>query len=305
MHVLISGASGLIGTALIPLLQAQGHRISVLSTRKNSKLFAAEIETYYWNPEESYLDTDALNDVDVIISLAGSNVAQRWTKKNKKSILNSRVMGTRLLVEALKSKKETKIKHFVSASAIGIYPSHLTTKYTEKETAKAKGFLADVVQAWETEADKAVDVVPHVSKIRIGLVLAQNAGALPPLATPASMGLGAWFGSGRQWQSWIHIDDLVRMFLFVLHHPGCYNGVAPNPVTQKQLVKAIAKTYQRPQWLPGIPKGIVKVLAGQMSQVLLESICASSQAIERKGFGFLYATIEQALSDLLPLRSKN
>ncbi|MEK9530543.1 MAG: TIGR01777 family oxidoreductase [Flavobacteriaceae bacterium] len=305
MRILISGASGLIGTALIPLLQSKGHQVSVLSTRKNNHKFATNVDVFYWNPEQAYVDEKALYGVDVIISLAGSNVAQRWTAKHKKSIFNSRVVGTRLLVDSLRKIKNHQIKHFLSASAIGIYPSNKTKKYDESELEIAPHFLGKVVTAWEAEVDKAVDLVPAVSKIRIGLVLARHGGALPPMAIPASFGFGSWFGKGDQWQSWIHIDDLARIFLFVLDHPGCFNGVAPTPVTQKKLVKAIAKTYGRFQWLPGIPKPICRLVLGEMSQVLLDSIHANSQAIQALGFEFQFPTIERALSDLLPLQSKN
>jgi uncharacterized protein (TIGR01777 family) len=305
MRILISGASGLIGTALIPLLQSKGHQVSVLSTRKNNHKFATNVDVFYWNPEQAYVDEKALYGVDVIISLAGSNVAQRWTAKHKKSIFNSRVVGTRLLVDSLRKIKNHQIKHFLSASAIGIYPSNKTKKYDESELEIAPHFLGKVVTAWEAEVDKAVDFVPAVSKIRIGLVLARHGGALPPMAISASFGFGSWFGKGDQWQSWIHIDDLARIFLFILDHPGCFNGVAPTPVTQKKLVKAIAKTYGRFQWLPGIPKPICRLVLGEMSQVLLGSIHANSQAIQALGFEFQFPTIERALSDLLPLQSKN
>ncbi len=304
MHVLISGASGLIGTALVSRLKTQGHRISILSTKRKTQNLSTNLKTFFWNPEQAYIDTEALIGVDVVISLAGSNVAQRWTKRNKQSIFDSRVLGTRLLVDTIKSMEEHQVKHFISASAIGLYPAHQTEKYTETYAAKAQGFLGTVVQAWEAEVDKAAEVVPHVSKIRIGLVLAQAGGALPRLATPTALGLGTWFGTGHQWQSWIHIDDLVGMFLFVLNHPGCYNGVAPQPVTQKELIKAIAKSYHKPQFLPGIPSGVIKLFLGQMSQVLLDSVYASSQKIESKGFNFSFTTIDQALADLIPLSRK-
>lgn len=304
MRILISGASGLVGKALIPILQQRGHHISVLTTRKNSTVFSSEIKTFYWNPEKGIMDNDALSNVDAIISLAGAKIAQRWTPKAKKSILESRVMGTRLLVDALKSTKNHHVSHFISASAIGIYPSSLTKIYTETHTDIAQSFPAEVVSAWEAEVNKVNSLVEHVSKIRIGLVLAKEGGALIPLAIPTSFGLGAWFGKGAQWQSWIHIKDLVKLFAFVLDNPGVYNGVAPNPVTQKELIKAIAKTYNIPQWLPGIPKFVIKIAMGEMGEVLFDSINVSSAYVENQGFKFQFPLLADALNDLLPLRTK-
>ena len=304
MRILISGASGLVGKALIPILEQSGHQVSVLSTRSNTTAFASHITSFHWNPEKGILDRNALNDVDVIISLAGAKIAQRWTSKSKKSILDSRVLGTRLVVDALKSNQKHRVAHFISASAIGIYPSSFTTRYTESNTDVAKSFPAEVVRAWEAEVDKANDIVAHVSKIRIGLVLAQGGAALLPLAIPTSLGFGAWFGNGKQWQSWIHIQDLVRLFAFSLENPGIYNGVAPNPVSQKALVKSIAKTYRVPQWLPGVPKGVIKTVMGDMGEVLFDSINASSATVENQGFVFKYQLLKDALKDLLPLRRK-
>lgn len=304
MRILISGASGLVGQALIPNLQKSGHQVLVLTTQKNSAAFPASVSTNYWNPEKGIFDPNVLNDVDAIISLAGAKIAQRWTTSAKKSILESRVLGTRLLVEALKSNKKHKVSHFISASAVGIYPSSKTSIYSEDEISISTSFPVQVVQAWEAEVEKAAIFVKNISKIRIGLVLSKNGGALIPLAVPAAYGLGAWFGTGLQWQSWIHIQDLVRLFVFTLQKPGCYNGVAPNPISQKELVKAIAKTYRKTQWLPGIPKFFIKTIMGDMASVMFDSIHVSSEAVQKQGFEFKFSTIDTALQDLLPLRNK-
>lgn len=304
MRILISGATGLVGKSLVQVLKHAGYQISILTTRTNTAAFASNITTFHWNPEKGILDSKALNGVDVIISLAGAKIAQRWTSKTKKSILDSRVLGTRLLVDALKSFQNHRVTHFISASAIGVYPSSSTKTYTETAVDVAQSFPAEVVRSWEAEVDKANDIVAHVSKIRIGLVLAKEGGALLPLAIPTSFGLGAWFGNGAQWQSWIHIQDLVRLFVFSMENPGNYNAVSPHPVSQKVLVKSIAKTYHVPQWLPGIPKFVVKTAMGEMGEVLFDSIRASSVTAEKQGFVFKYPLLEDALNDLLPLRTK-
>lgn len=300
MKILITGASGLIGKALVGALQQVGHQVVTLSTRKQT----SSLTTYYWNPEKGEIDTKALVDVDVIISLAGAKINQRWTAKNKKAILNSRVLGTKLLRKAIQNNTSHNISHFISASAVGLYPSHINELYHEDETKIADSFTGTVVSAWEQEVAAFEHTVAHVSKIRIGLVLAKTGGALLPLAIPASFGFGAWFGSGKQWQSWIHIQDLVRLFVFTIDNPGCYNGVSPEPVTQKSLVKAISKQYGMPQWLPGIPAVIINVFLGEMATILFDSIRASSTAAQTRGFSFQFSTLNQALADLLPLRSK-
>ena len=158
--------------------------------------------------------------------------------------------------------------------------------------------------AWEQQVDEISTLVRHVSKIRIGLVLAKSGGALVPLATPASFGLGAWFGSGKQWQSWIHIQDLVKLVVFTLDHPGTYNGVSPNPVTQKQLVKAISRQYKMPQWMPGIPAFVLKAVMGKMANILFDSIRVSSTHVQEQGFSFIFPYLQDALKDLLPLNLK-
>jgi uncharacterized protein (TIGR01777 family) len=285
-------------------LEQRDYRISTLSTSKHSKPVSARIKTHYWSPSKGILDEKALDGVDVIISLAGAKVNQRWTKKNKKAILDSRINGTQLIQNALKNKPNHRVTHFISASAIGLYPSAFDKTYNENETKVSDSFTGEVVAAWEQQVAAIAPYVTHISIIRIGLVLARSGGALIPLATPASFGLGAWFGSGKQWQSWIHIQDLVQLFMFAMNHPGTYNGVSPNPVTQKQLVKAISRQYKMPQWLPGIPAFLIKMAMGKMASILFDSIRVSSAHVQEQGFSFVFPSIQEALQDLLPLNSK-
>lgn len=304
MHILITGASGLIGKSLIHALEQRDYRISTLSTSKRSAPISTNVKTYQWNPNQGIIDEKALDGVDVIISLAGAKINQRWTKKNRKAIFDSRVKGTQLIQNALKNNPNHNVSHFVSASAVGLYPSDFNKIYSESETKVAESFTGKVVAAWEQQVDEMSSLVAHVSKIRIGLVLAKSGGALVPLATPASFGLGAWFGSGKQWQSWIHIQDLVQLFVFAIDHPGTYNGVSPNPVTQKQLVKAISRQYKMPQWMPGIPAFVIKVVMGKMANILFDSIRVSSTHVQEQGFSFIFPYLQDALKDLLPLNLK-
>jgi len=304
MHILITGASGLVGRSLINALKQRDYRISILSTNKQQDLIFKNIKTYYWNPSDGVLDVKALKGVDTIISLAGAKINQRWTNKNKRSIFDSRVKGTQLIQDALKNNPDHSISHFISASAIGLYPSDYEKIYSEKENKISDSFAGRVVFSWEKQVKALSPFVRHVSIIRIGLVLANSGGALVPLSTPASFGLGTWFGSGNQWQSWIHIQDLVQLFIFALDHPGIYNGVAPNPVTQKQLIKAISRQYKMPQWLPGVPAFLMQIAMGKMSSILFDSIRVSSTHVQKQGFSFIFPTIQEALQDLLPLKSK-
>lgn len=304
MHILITGASGLIGKSLIHALEQRDYRISILSTSKRSAPISTNVKTYQWNPNQGIIDEKALDRVDVIISLAGAKINQRWTKKNRKAIFDSRVKGTQLIQNALKNNPNHNVSHFVSASAVGLYPSDFNKIYSESETKVAESFTGKVVAAWEQQVDEMSSLVAHVSKIRIGLVLAKSGGALVPLATPASFGLGAWFGSGKQWQSWIHIQDLVQLFVFAIDHPGTYNGVSPNPVTQKQLVKAISRQYKMPQWMPGIPAFVLKAVMGKMANILFDSIRVSSTHVQEQGFSFIFPYLQDALKDLLPLNLK-
>ena len=304
MHILITGASGLIGKSLIHASEQRDYRISILSTSKRSAPISTNVKTYQWNPNQGIIDEKALDGVDVIISLAGAKINQRWTKKNRKAIFDSRVKGTQLIQNALKNNPNHNVSHFVSASAVGLYPSDFNKIYSESEIKVAESFTGKVVAAWEQQVDEMSSLVAHVSKIRIGLVLAKSGGALVPLATPASFGLGAWFGSGKQWQSWIHIQDLVQLFVFAIDHPGTYNGVSPNPVTQKQLVKAISRQYKMPQWMPGIPAFVLKAVMGKMANILFDSIRVSSTHVQEQGFSFIFPYLQDALKDLLPLNLK-
>ena len=214
--------------------------------------------------------------------------------------MNSRIQSLRTLYKGLKEQGTDSVRSLVSASAIGIYPDSLTTYYTEKELEKASGFAGTVVDSWEQELDSFKSLIPKIAVVRIGLVLSDRGGALVKIAKPVRFGAGAAFGTGEQWQSWIHIRDLTRMLLFIIEKDltGIYNGVAPNPVTQNKMIKELAKIFKRPLILPNIPKGILRLLLGEMSEILISSQRASSKKIESKGFDFKYQNICKALEGI-------
>lgn len=238
--------------------------------------------------------------MESIINLAGSPISKRWTSSYKKEILESRLQSLQVLKTSL-SKIEHQVKHLISASAIGIYPDSLTNYYEEDYPKISTTFLGEVAQKWEAKADEFKELNLNVSKIRIGLVLSKKGGALPQMMKPIEFGAGAAFGKGTQWQSWIHIKDLAKLFVHILQNKleGTYDGVAPNPITNNDLTKAVAKTLDKPLILPNIPKFAMKLVLGDMHILLFESQRVSSKKIEEQGFHFEYSNLQPALEKLL------
>ena len=300
MTVLITGATGLVGQELVNLLLQNGYTIHYLSTSKSKLVSQNNYKGFFWNPKKSEIDTNALTGVEVIIHLAGANVAKKWTTAYKEEIIESRVLSTQLLYQTLQ-KNSHQVKQIISASAVGIYPDSLTNIYHETDLDIDVSFLGNVVKQWENEVSQFEKLEIIVSKIRIGIVLAKNGGALQEMAKPIKYGVGAAFGSGEQYQSWIHVQDLVAIFQFVMENrlPGIYNGVAPYPVTNSELTKAIAKTLGKPLFLPNIPKFAMKLILGEMHQILFSSQHVSCRKLLDENFQFKFASLDKALNDLL------
>ncbi|MFH4964268.1 TIGR01777 family oxidoreductase [Gaetbulibacter sp. M235] len=300
MSVLITGATGLIGKEIVELCLKKDIQVNYLTTRKSKISKKTNYQGYYWNPKTNEIDFNCFNDVDAIIHLAGASVAKRWTPCYKKEILSSRLQTTKLLVDSLK-KHENKVKQVVSASAIGIYPDSLSNYYEEDHSTGDDTFLSQVVKKWENAVDAFSELGIPVSKIRIGLLLSNKGGALPKLIKPIKFGLGAAFGSGNSWQSWIHINDLSKLFVFVLENSleGVYNAVAPNPVSNQELTKLCAKVLDKPLFLPNVPKFFMKLVLGDMHILLFLSQRVSSKKIEEAGFEFKYHHLKPALKNLL------
>lgn len=297
---MITGATGLVGTALVALCRSRNIDVNYLTTNKNKIISLKGQQGFYWNPEEGQIDGDCFNGVSAIVNLAGASISKRWSRTNKKVILNSRINSLRTLYKGLESTDRSTITTFVSASAIGRYPDSLINYFTEKELKVDKSFLGEVVEAWENEIGRFQALNINVAQIRIGLVLSKFGGALPQMAKPIRNYIGAPIGSGMQWQSWIHIDDMARMFLFVIEHnlEGTFNGVAPNPVTNAKLVKEIATVLEKPLIFPNVPKFLLKLVLGEMSYLLFASQRVSSKKIEKAGFDFDYQNINGALQHI-------
>lgn len=300
MRVLITGATGLIGSKITGLCHKNGIKVNYLSTSKNKIQEKENYRGFYWNPSSGDIDADCLQGVGAIINLAGANIFQPWTKKAKAEILNSRVNSLNTLYKTL-NENEHEVGHLISASAIGIYPSSLQKMHFEDEKAVDDSFLGEVTQKWEAAAERFNGLEIRVSKVRIGLVLSNKGGALAQMKKPIKFNMGAALGSGKQWQSWIHIEDLARIFLYILQNglSGVYNAVAPNPVTNSTLTQQLAKTMDKNIWLPNVPAFALKLLMGEMSSIILSSQLVSCKKIRETGFSFHYINLERALRDLL------
>lgn len=299
MRVLITGATGLIGTSITRLCHEKGIGVNYLTTSKGNIENRENYRGYLWDPAAGQIDARCLDEVGSVINLAGENVFKPWTEKNKKKILESRVNSAALLYQALEQNQH-EVHQVVSASAIGVYPSSFEKMYDEDEDGGADTFLAEVVRKWEAAVDSFTELGLKVAKIRIGLVLSNRGGALPQMQQPVKLNLGAALGTGRQWQSWIHIEDLARIFLHVVENglEGTYNAVAPNPVLNKELMEKVAANMGKKLWLPNVPAFVLKLAMGEMSQMVLESQLVSSDKIESTGFYFNYVNLEPALKDL-------
>ncbi|WP_423998371.1 TIGR01777 family oxidoreductase [Maribacter sp. IgM3_T14_3] len=297
MKVLITGATGLVGSELVSQCHEKGYSVNYLTTRKNKIVSEDNYQGYFWNPKSGEIDSKCLDGVSVIINLAGSSISKRWTTSYKKEIINSRVNTLELLKNTLLANENHTVKSLISASAIGIYPDSVSNFYTEEEAAIDDSFLGEVVAVWEKKINEFKPLGLKVAKVRIGLVMSKDGGALPEMAKPVKYYVGAAFGSGQQWQSWIHITDLAAIFLHIAKYElkGTYNGVAPNPVTNAKLVKEIAKALDMPLILPNVPKFVMYTVLGKMAYILFASQRVSSKKIEEEGFIFKYANICQAL----------
>lgn len=299
MKILITGATGLIGSELVSLLLQNGISIHYLARNKKEIKDEPNYQGFLWNVEKGTIDEKCLLGVDVIVHLAGAPISMRWTNKNKQEIIESRILSTNLLYKALKNTPN-QVKQLVSASAIGIYPDSIKNIYTEDNKSVDDSFLGQVVVKWEQAADQFKRLNIKVCKVRTGLVLAKKGGMLKELLKPIKLGIGSAYGSGKQWQSWIHIEDLVHLYYFAIQNnwDGVYNATAPNPVDNEELTKKVAKVLNKPYFFPNIPQFVLKLALGEMHILLLSSQNVNSQKAQDNGFNFKFRTLDKALKDL-------
>jgi uncharacterized protein (TIGR01777 family) len=288
LRIAVAGASGLVGSALVPFLAARGYTVATLN-RSGAGGIA-------WNPELGTIDAAALTGVDAVVHLGGASVAQRWNQTTKRAILASRVASTRLLAETL-ARLATPPRVLVVASAIGIYGFQDDDAIHDEDSPSGDGFLADVCRQWEAASEPARQAGIRVVQPRIGLVLSARGGALAQMLWPFRCGAGGPIGGGRQWQSWIQLDDLVD----VLHHTlmdeslrGPLNAVSPNAVRQADFARALGRVLRRPAIVP-LPAFLVNLLFGEMGRTLLLGSCrVAPRRLAAAGFRFRFNDLEAA-----------
>jgi uncharacterized protein (TIGR01777 family) len=301
MNVTVTGATGLIGTRLVHALRARGDDVTVLTRspeRAQAKLGA---EALTWDPLAGPAPAEALRGRDAVVHLAGEPVAQRWNDESRRAILESREVGTRNLVAGLRALAEgERPRVVVSSSAVGYYGKHGDERVPESAPA-GDDFLARVCVVWEREADAAAELGARVVKIRTGVVLDKTGGALKTMLPPFRLGAGGPVAGGAQYLPWIHVDDLVALYLRALDDDtwsGAYNGAAPEPVTNKAFSKALGRALHRPAVAP-VPAFAIKLLYGDMAEIVTEGQRAVPERALAGGFAFQHADLDEALADAL------
>ncbi len=291
--ILLAGGSGLIGTRLTTILQEQQYTVRLLTrTPRNTNEFK-------WNPINGEIDDSALQNVDYVVNLAGAGIAdKRWTAARKRAIVESRVQAAQVLADAF-VRTAVLPKAYVSASAIGFYGNSGEQLMTESDSPVENTFMVECCRQWEAAADIVASLGVRTVKLRIGVVMAKEGGALAEIVKPLRWGLGAYFGSGHAWWSWIHLDDVCRSMLWAIENPaaaGVYNIVAPKPVRGVELVHAAAKAMKQPAIFLPAPSIALQLMLGEMSAVVLNSNHVSSRKIEQAGFKFLYPGLPDAMA---------
>lgn len=294
--ILIAGGSGLVGTRLKDILRQNGYDVRLLTrTPRQANHFA-------WNPAKGEIDEAALEGVSAIVNLAGAGIADKpWTKARKKELIDSRVQSAEVLAKALKNASQ-KPEVYVSASAIGYYGNSGERRMQETDTPVDQSFMVECCAFWESAADAVADTGIRTVKLRIGVVMAKEGGALAEVLKPLRFGLGTYFADGRAWWSWIHLDDLCQMIRWSIEQravAGTFNAVAPYPVRGKTLVEQAAQAWhKRAVFLPA-PAFALRLALGEMSAVVLNSNLISADKVVEAGFKFQFPEIGPALSHIL------
>lgn len=295
--VLISGGTGLVGKHLTKSLKEKGYRVAILSRDKTDPDFL----TYTWDVEKKEIEQAAIESADYIIHLAGANIGEKaWTTERKKLIIDSRIKTAELIFEKTKEIKNN-IKAFISASAVGYYGAVTSDKIFHEQDPPAGDFLGETCKLWEQATDKFNNLGIRTVKIRTGLVLSQNGGALEKMVIPAKLGFGSAIGSGKQYMPWIHISDLCNIYIKAIEDlkmTGAYNAAAPEHLSNKDFNKTLASVLHKPFWFPAVPAFVMKILFGKMSVILLKGSRVSSEKIMKAGYHFSFPGLRAALSDL-------
>jgi uncharacterized protein (TIGR01777 family) len=295
MNIVISGGRGFLGSAMVPDLIAAGHTVAVWS-RTPAEEKRTGVKAFYWNPVEGPPPAESLRNVDAVIHLAGEGVAHKWSDEVKKKIRESRVIGTRNLINGM-STMPVKPNALICSSATGYYGDRGDEELFET-SAPGSTFLSEVCREWEQEADTAQALGLRVVKIRTGMVLGPGGGALARLVSAFKTKMGGKLGSGKQWMSWIHLADIAGLYRYAAEHEisGVLNGTAPQPVRNEEFTEVLAHALDEPGKL-SIPEFALKMMFGEMSEVMLASQRVLPQATERAGFTFRFPELPAALQD--------
>jgi len=288
--ILIAGGSGLIGSRLADMLVSKNYRVLILSRAATNE----SENIYHWDPEKQIIDKECIRQADVVINLAGENISEkRWTARRKRHIVNSRIFSTRLLTDSIKHIPNN-IRLFISASAIGYY-GHTDEMIMHEDHLPGNDFLASVCQRWEKAAE---DNKIRTVIFRIGQVLSENGGVMKELERALKFRIAPVFGTGKQYQSWVHLEDLCRMFVKAIRDDsvsGIYNAVAPGPLSNYNFIKLITHIRHGNYLLIKIPAILLKIILGELSLVITGGTRASSDKIESTGFLFTYPKANSAL----------
>ncbi|MFL0162415.1 TIGR01777 family oxidoreductase [Aquirufa salirivi] len=295
MKILITGGTGFIGKELQKQLRSSGHEVVILSRSGGD---------FHWDPSIGEMDSRALEGVDAIIHLAGAGIAEkRWTESRKEELIQSRVQSSQTLYQALKQHPH-QVHTLISASGIGYYGADTGERVCEESTEPGQDFISTCTQAWEGSLKGMEDLGIRVVKFRIGLVMGNGGGIFPVLQKPIRWFVGANIGTGKQWQSWIHLKDLIGMFQWALQEKsmkGVYNAVAPEPLRQSELNQQLARAMHRPLFLPAVPAFALRLVLGEMAVLVTGGNLVSSNRIQKEaGFSFRFVRFSEALKDLIP-----
>jgi uncharacterized protein (TIGR01777 family) len=286
MTVLVTGSTGLVGTALVKLLKAGNYTVKQLTTRREK---AVQEGYYFWNPTTGEIDPEALSDIQSIIHLAGSSIGEgRWTTKRKKEILESRTLSTQLLYKEL-TARNIRLQSFISASATGYYGGKTSETIYDEYSPAGTDFLAKVCVEWEKAADLFQQTGIRTVKLRTGVVLAPQAPALAKMLLPIKLGVGSPLGNGRQYMPWIHLDDLCAMYLRALTDEtmtGAWNAVAPSHLTNRQLMKALSDKLKKPFFFPPVPAFLLKLVLGEMAILITDGSRVVPRRFNAAGFEY-------------------
>ena len=296
MQVLITGGSGLIGTELSRKLKEKGYDVAVLSRKKHRD---PDIQNYLWDPGKNEIEEGAIEKADYIIHLAGANISgKRWSKKRKQEIIDSRVETAKLLFSKVAETK-TRLKAFISASAGNYYGTLTSEKIFSEGDPPSEDFLGETCKKWEQAAMKFEESGIRTVVLRNGVVISPEGGAIKKMSVSVKLGLGSPVGSGKQYFPWIHIEDLCNIYIKAIEDSkmqGAYNAVAPGHINNRDVMKALADAYNRPYWAPSVPAFVMKILFGEMADILLNGSRISSDKIREAGYQFYFTDFEHAVS---------